>query len=60
MLWKDLRTELHGIFEETALPRGWTSVYDVEYITLLIELVRDGNATPLITTEKDRAAVITD
>lgn len=57
-LWKDLRTELKDMIDDTEQPSGWTSVYDVENITLHITLMPDGNDVPVVATEEDRAAVV--
>jgi hypothetical protein len=56
--WKDLRTELKDMITGTEQPSGWTGVYDVEDITLYIQLVRDGNDRPVVVTEEDRLAVL--
>jgi hypothetical protein len=57
ILRKDMSTELNDILDETTQPGGWTSIYDVQYITLNITMVRDGNGMPLIVKEEDRVAV---
>jgi hypothetical protein len=59
-VWKDLRTELKDMIDETEQPRSWTGIYDVGHITLYIQLVRDGNDRPVVVTEEDRAAVISE
>lgn len=56
-MWKDLRTELKDMIEGTEQPSGWTGVYDVEDITLYIELLRQGENRPLVVTEADRVTV---
>lgn len=56
-MWKVVSRELDEIIDETAQPSGWTSIWNVEDITLHIRPLRHGNVTPLVVTEQDRVAV---
>jgi hypothetical protein len=59
-VWKDLRTELKDMIDETEQPSGWTGIYGVGRISLYIQMVRDGNDRPVVVSEEDRAAVLSD
>lgn len=56
-VWKDMRTELKDMIDDTEQPSGWTSLYDVEHITIYIELPRVDGGRPAVVTDEDRAAV---
>jgi hypothetical protein len=55
-MWKDLRTEMEDMISGTERPDGLTGVWDVEDITLYIDLLK-GDARPLVVTEDERLAV---
>jgi len=59
-VWKDLRTELKDMIDDTEQPSGWTSLYDVEHITIYIKLPRVDGGRPAVVTDEDRAAVATE
>jgi hypothetical protein len=59
-VWKDLRTEMKEMIDDAAAPSGWMSMDEVEEVTLHIQLVQDGKVRPVVVTEEDRAAVISE
>jgi hypothetical protein len=57
-VWRDLRTEVKDMTRGTKRPSGMTGMWEVESITLYIDLLRLENR-PLVVTEEERSVVAT-
>ena len=57
-VWRDLRTEVKDMTRGTKRPSGMTGTWEVESITLYIDLLRLENR-PLVVTDEERSVVAT-